>query len=631
MPNPTFSNMAKVTIDGADLTKVLEEARGECWVESSLNAPSAFQIAFIKSATDLMKEFSMQLRIGAKVAVYAIADGQGKDTPLITGLVTALETEVESMVTTTILRGFDHAFKMQRQRRATGYQNMTAAEIIRELAGKDGVDVGAIRPTSPRYENITQPNVSDWEFTQYLAGQSGMTPYFDTEGLLQFRKPSPLGAGGAAATAGLSEAAIDFGTDVTWCRTGITAADQVSTVTSRGWDEDQKSLRLGKAKALSSPDYKIGTTPAQVMAAFGPATRTETGTPYGSTKETMSAASSLAADITSAFAEMEIQVRGWPSLTPGGTVLLKSAGEPFDGTYTLTATRHVFSKHNDYTTWLWVTGRQVRTLYGLAAGGLQPQPRIPGVVNAIVTDINDPKQQGRVKLRFPWFDDDYTTDWVRTVQFGGVGGGGVISPEIEDEVLVAFDRGSMDYPYVIGGLYSNPANKPSEHDTSLVTAPGHLNRRSLVSRTGHRLELLDDEAAAKTGVRLQSGDKGLTVFLEQSQHTITIGSNGTIDVSADGVVTVSSHSRLELRAPQVSIISDQVNIVGATTINGPVKVDGTANITGVLTQEGDAGMMGNVTIGGACEMLGALEVNGALDVDGTLTVDGVTGLPVPVG
>jgi uncharacterized protein involved in type VI secretion and phage assembly len=626
MPNPTYSNRPKVTIDDVELTDGLQGALGECWVESSVNLPAAFHIEFTRSADELMEQFSMQLRIGAKVAVYAIADGQGKDTPLITGLVTALETDLESGVRTTVLRGLDHAFKMQRHRRATGYKNMTAAEIVRKLAGLDGVEIGVIQSTLPLYENITQPNVSDWEFTQYLASRSGMTAYFDAEGLLQFRKASPLGVASSAAAAGLSDRTIDFKEDVYRCRTGVTASDQVSEVTSRGWDEDEKILRLGKATALSSPAYEIGTTPAQAMAAFGStATLTETGTPYGSTKEAMNAASSLAADITSAFAEMEVQVRGWPSLVPGGTVMFKSAGEPFDGTYTLTATRHVFGKGNSYTTWLWVAGRQVRTLYGLGSGGLiQSQPRIPGVVNAIVTDINDPKEQGRVKLRFPWFDDTYTTDWVRTMQFGGLGGGGVISPEVDDEVLVAFDRGSMDYPYVIGGLYSNSANKPSPHDTTLVTG-GRLNRRSLVSRTGHRLELLDDEAEAKTGVRLQSGDKDLTVFLEESHKTITISSNGTIDVSGDGVVTVSSHSRLELRAPQVSIIGEQVNITGDTTIDGDV------NINGALSEKGTSTFLGDVNITGTNQIGLQTTLTGEVNVIGTLALDGVTGTLVPLG
>ena len=86
----------------------------------------------------------------------------------------------------------------------------------------------------------------------------------------------------------------------------------------------------------------------------------------------------------------------------------------------MTAARHTFGEGRHYETLLTVSGRQWRSLYGLASGGAAAAARLPGVANALVTDIKDPLQQGRVKLRFPWLDDMYVSDWTRTVQFGGV-------------------------------------------------------------------------------------------------------------------------------------------------------------------------------------------------------------------
>lgn len=84
-------------------------------------------------------------------------------------------------------------------------------------------------------------------------------------------------------------------------------------------------------------------------------------------------------------------------------------------------------------------------LYGLASGGGGSDPasatRLPSVANAIVTDVQDPLKQGRVKLQFPWLDDTYVSDWARSVQMGGVAGGGIFPMDVGDEVLVAFDRG----------------------------------------------------------------------------------------------------------------------------------------------------------------------------------------------
>ena len=79
--------------------------------------------------------------------------------------------------------------------------------------------------------------------------------------------------------------------------------------------------------------------------------------------------------------------------------------------------------------------------------------------------------------------------------WAGKGGGGVFSPEVNDEVLVGFEQGDLDRPYVLGGLY-NGVDQPSPHDLPWSTrTSGQVNRRSLVSRTGHRLELLDGDAA----------------------------------------------------------------------------------------------------------------------------------------
>ena len=89
------------------------------------------------------------------------------------------------------------------------------------------------------------------------------------------------------------------------------------------------------------------------------------------------------------------------------------------------------------------------------------------------------------------------------MQWGGVGGGGVISPSQGDEVLVGFEQGRLDRPYVLGGLY-NGKDKPPEHPVPLVSDAGKVNRRSLASRGGNRIELLD--ADGSEGILLSTGD-----------------------------------------------------------------------------------------------------------------------------
>ncbi|MBK3590281.1 type IV secretion protein Rhs, partial [Streptomyces sp. MBT57] len=156
-----------------------------------------------------------------------------------------------------------------------------------------------------------------------------------------------------------------------------------------------------------------------------------------------------------------------------------------------TAAHHVLEPDGGYRTTVIVSASPDRSLAGLTGGGAPSRgPRMPGLAIGVVTDIREGKgQRGWVRLKFPWLDDTYVTDWVRTVQWGGNGGGGVFSPEVNDEVLVGFEQGLLDSPYVLGGLY-NGIDRPSEHDVPLVDkTSGKVNRRSLVSRSGNRLEL----------------------------------------------------------------------------------------------------------------------------------------------
>src|SRR5919204_89616 len=144
-----------------------------------------------------------------------------------------------------------------------------------------------------------------------------------------------------------------------------------------------------------------------------------------------------------------------------------SMGDEFAGKYTLTSARHVFAD-GGYRTHFAVSGRQDRTLLGLtslgssnghASAGGAP---INGVVVAVVTDNNDPNNLARVKLKFPWLDDSYESDWARLAQLGaGPNSGALWIPEVNDEGLVAFEHGDIRRPYVVGNLY-NGVDKPNE-------------------------------------------------------------------------------------------------------------------------------------------------------------------------
>ncbi len=285
------------------------------------------------------------------------------------------------------------------------------------------------------------------------------------------------------------------------------------------------------------------------------------------------------------MAALDAEVAGTPQLRAGVPVALSGVGEPFAGQYTLTACRHTFDGEQGYRT-------RVRV-------GPLPPPMVPyapplsglGVAVGVVTDTKEPGQgqRGAVRLRLPWLSQDYVTDWVRTVQWGGTGGGGVFVPETGDEVLVGFEHGRLDRPYVIGGLY-NGFDAPTDHGLPLVDAgTGRANRRSLASRAGDRLELLSATDGPQ-GVRLTTGDGKLVAHLDRKDTTVVVTAGEgertvrlSLDARGDGTLTLDAgpSGSLVLKAGTVTVESGgELTLTGATVT---VKSHGDLALEGART------------------------------------------------
>src|SRR5260370_14545893 len=95
--------------------------------------------------------------------------------------------------------------------------------------------------------------------------------------------------------------------------------------------------------------------------------------------------------------------------------------------------------------------------------------RFYGVVQGVVTEVNDAEgQEGRVKVQFPWFDDQMETEWCRVRQFyAGNGYGAFFIPDVGDEVLVAFIHGDMRLPIIPCGSYTDHDKAPRHHPPDL--------------------------------------------------------------------------------------------------------------------------------------------------------------------
>lgn len=179
--------------------------------------------------------------------------------------------------------------------------------------------------------------------------------------------------------------------------------------------------------------------------------------------------------------------------------------------------------------------------------------KIYGVVIGIVTNNKDPENNGRVKVRFPWLSDTEESWWARIATLmAGPKRGSYFLPEVDDEVLVAFDHGDVRFPYVLGALWNGKDNSPENN------GDGENNIRAIHSRSGHIITLDDKQGSENVEVKTSSGhvfrldDKSGGEKIELIDKT---GSNKITIKSTDNSIAIECMGKLSIKAQSIEIQS----------------------------------------------------------------------------
>jgi uncharacterized protein involved in type VI secretion and phage assembly len=193
--------------------------------------------------------------------------------------------------------------------------------------------------------------------------------------------------------------------------------------------------------------------------------------------------------------------------------------------------------------------------------------RISGVVVGVVTNNQDPDKMGRVKVKFPWLSDEDESNWARVAApMAGKERGFYFLPEVDDEVLVAFEHGDVRFPYVVGALWNGKDAPPADN------GDGKNNVRVIKSRSGHVIRLTD--ADGKEMIEIIDKSAKNSIVFDTSKNTITItadkdivlsAAQGTIKLDAQQIeVKSSANTKIEAGANVDLKASGQMNVKGAT-------------------------------------------------------------------
>jgi phage baseplate assembly protein V len=161
--------------------------------------------------------------------------------------------------------------------------------------------------------------------------------------------------------------------------------------------------------------------------------------------------------------------------------------------------------------------------------------RFYGVVVGIVTNNQDPDGLHRVKVRFPWLSNDLESNWARVAApMTGKDRGTYFLPEVDDEVLVAFEHGQVDHPFVVGSLWNGRDGAPESN------SDGQNNHRTIKSRSGHVLRFNDKSGGETIEIIDKTGSN--KIVIDSARNTITIQAQSDITIkSATGKLTMQAN------------------------------------------------------------------------------------------
>lgn len=186
---------------------------------------------------------------------------------------------------------------------------------------------------------------------------------------------------------------------------------------------------------------------------------------------------------------------------------------------------------------------------------------VNGMQIGIVTDIEDPDGQFRIKVRIPILSENGEGVWARLATLNASNDmGSIFIPDVGDEVIVGCIGNNPDTPVILGSLYSSNKALPEA-----ITEDNFI--KGFTTKEGTKIRLDDDkksiEISTKKGNKITISDdlKGITMQ-DENNNKIVMDNQG---------ITIESSKDLNLKA------------------TGNIKIDGVqveANASGVMNLKG---------------------------------------------
>jgi uncharacterized protein involved in type VI secretion and phage assembly len=584
----------------------------EVTVDTNLYMPAMFSIT-VKDELDpntgkLSYTDSDTFKPGSEVKIEIETDEIPEEqravrATLIIGELTAVEPVFSpSGVPALRVRGYDRSHLLTRGKNTRTYgdanprgQGVSDEQIIntivQETSGITGKQVDTSGLSRIKYPYVLQYNQTDLEFLWAQARAVGYQVYVEDKTLFFQKADAHRGAESD------KPAKLTWPLNLLSFEPRLTLMHQVTEALVKAWDPSQKQLIEGKATTDNSKTIpkiglnKKGSAMAKEAFKVNPATEVVVDQPVVSLDQAKVLAAARFAEAESEFIRADGTCRqGDPRLIAGRVATIEGVGERFSGDYYVTEARHIWAQ-GAYQVIFSVTGRTPNTLgHLLNENDGHDRGLIYGVVTAKVTSLEDPESLGRVQVMFPWLpkykEADLSSNWARLANpMGGKDRGFFYLPEIDDEVLVVFEHGDVNRPYIVGTLWNSRDKPPAGTAEILASDKKKVNQRILRSRSGHLIILDDTEGKEQIIIQDMTGKNSIVIDSKENTMTINVEKDlilqakGDMTIEAQGNMTFKSTGDLSMECKNLSI---KVQSKGSIQANSglDLKATGQLNLKG---------------------------------------------------
>jgi uncharacterized protein involved in type VI secretion and phage assembly len=553
-----LTEQIRIKVGGADINHSIMDKIIEVVVDSSLYLPDMC-IIHLTDTDDFDVADKGPFDIGKDLEIELPVAGETSTTKkTFKGEITALEPSFNADIGATFtVRGYSKAHRLSRGTKMRVFNNVSDSDVVSKIASENGLTAQVNAPGEV-YKHIYQHNQTDMEFLSERAQRIGHEVYVE-DSTLYFQPPR----------GGRGQTELEWGANLRSFHPRMSTSRQVSKVIVLGWDPQKKEQIRGEASSSdSAPKIGYGKNGIQSStSAFGNAEEHVTRRPVNTQREAEILAKALLDEINAGFVEADGVTIGNPDLKAGMKVKIKNISRKFVGEYMVTAARHVY-RLEGYETQFSVQGARPHLMTDLieSQSVFADEDRfLNGVVPALVTNINDPDNKGRVEVMFPWLDKSLKSAWARVATIGAGNQRGILwLPEINDEVLMAFEHGDINRPYIIGSLWNGKDNPPDPWTNAANN--GKSEYRTFKSREGHTIRFVD--GPGDKYIEIVDAKQGTTIKLDANTNKLSINSKDEISVQTNTNMKVTTTGNMEINS------TGNVNISG----NGNVTIKGTGGV-----------------------------------------------------